>query len=286
MLNNDSNYIINHIANKLNDIDSNVEKITICVLLKDGTTVGNDNNFLRYSKEKDKISLYENNQKVLIGDNYLDRYRAKEKFILKLLNNTVYYPQSKIIIAFDGLATYTLDVPDIHLSNNKSFDGLFKVIAKLPNYSCDDENCRNCKKLYRDVNKFLDNIDISETIDQYIYLCDKTEINGKMTVLISNDKKIVCYILENPYGGTAGDYEFDGGCMMFSKLEGEFQRGFVGEVVCRLAVYCSHTDIWMDGIGWCHSHGENDFPVIDYESISISVSGITNVLERYAQKAY
>src|SRR5271166_1650837 len=283
MLNTHDNFVIGYIRSLVSQIlDKGHTKIEIDILSRTNEKLNNNNKFIRHIKTHDLTYLYDNNKQIALDDEY-PTFNTLEKQILSLLNFTCYYPSSTVQIR-SSQNTINWQIGEIYESiSNNDLDKLLEAEgAILPNYSCDDEDLYKCNIMYYDMESFINKNTITGLIDSYTYLCNETGISGIMRVYLTITDK-TCHILENPYGDENG-----GGCVIFGKSK-EYVRGFLNmsDVLCKLSIYCGHPDLWIKNNGWCHSHGESDFPNMDHtdkNGIIGSILEMTEKLHRYAMR--
>lgn len=248
-------------------IETENNYLKIEIIPKDGLIF---DRYILYNKEEDIINVYENNELKEINCKY--GWMINRIKIFKLLNDTVDYGGKKIFMMFknhinsDSQLIHEFNINKIvHKETATLFDECLTVITPFHNYKCDDESKAHCNKVYGLITNFIENLIILKIIDEYYYFCDSTEINGYMHVVEARlyEEKLIGYYLETP-DMSANGYEMGGGIVLFIRASENFG---LESVVSRLSNCCGHPDIYVDDNGWCCSHGESDFPSINYTNI-------------------
>lgn len=286
LLNDIDNYIVCDIDYRINDIiDSDYKYITISI---DST---NDNNkIIIYDLIKRKWNLFDKNEKVKIKRNY----NFMKSFILYLLPKDDDYENKHIIVKIkkefnDSYEIfYDLYINEIvHHQKIAKLDKYFRVCEDgLEITSCDDENKKHNRQLYKNISKFVDDIELLNIEDEYFYFCDKTNISGKMFEIKVkyHEQNLILYHLENQY-----DYCDDKGCVadggvMLFKIDNNNDNNNIN-IVSKISVRCGHQTIFYKEYGgWSYSHGEYEFPNVDptnLNSFKKSLKKIIKCLARY-----
>lgn len=241
--------------------------------VEDGTTIwvnigDNPTRYATYYQGWPQI--YENGENISNED--------KHTRLFQLINNTVYYPNTVLTLyiqkpLISQIFVKVIEIPKIiHVTDESHYlaaiDKYFDAELSLGQLICDNENNKLCYKLYTKITNFLSIVEIFDIKDKYYYFSELSEVNGLLYEVNTNQG--IVYIIET-FGYAQGNV-MEGGCILF--MNGNKAK-------CLLASYCGHPLLYFDNITYINSHGESDFPIINFEDKQ-SIKFASNLLAKLA----